>query len=275
MLLVILKILTFVVMLFICFLFFNLFKRLGQKAENIDVSNEIDKVVKKKGLASVYKKKMSKLGIMYRVGDYDLKPSWYILSRVLIAIIMFLIGIGLVKSFFIAVIGFFAGFVLVGVYFKRKNTQDNKAMLMDIYNTYVTLKIQTQAGIYIANSIEYAYKIAQNERYREALRELVINISDKTIPMSTAINIFKDRFDSREINKLCALLHNFVTYGAQEAYTKDIMGEIQSIVLADSLETEHAIESKAGLITFAFFAIVIFITAYSIVLNFAEIDLFL
>lgn len=120
-------------------------------------------------------------------------------------------------------------------------------MMMDLYNTYANLKIQMSSGVYLTESLEYSHKVAQDDRYREALGELILNLSDKTISMQRSVEIFKDRFDSREIDKLCALLHNCVVYGISDSYANDIMGEIQGIILASTLESEHDIENKAGM----------------------------
>ena len=156
----------------------------------------------------------------------------------------------------------------------RPNNQDNKDIIMDLYNTYANLKIQMDAGVYIVDSIEYSYKNATHPRYKEALGELILNFSDKTIPMTDAIEIFKHRFNSKEINKLSALLHSCLIYNASKAYTKDIMNEIQSIILASTLSSEHDIETKADMIKFALFAILILIVVFSVASGFGDMTSF-
>ena len=272
-----LKIISFLFLIGSCVIFFLLLQKIGAKTGDVgDLTRKgIDDAFKKQGKMSEYKRKLSKLGIMYRVGNYNLNPSWYIMARIAIGMLTALLFWLLFEEPMLALLGILVGYVGTELYFKKKNSDDNKAIVMDLYNTYANLKIQLESGLYIVDSLEYAHRIAANERYREALGELIINFSDKTIPMSNAVAIFKDRFDSKEIDKLCALLNNCILYGIQSSYTKDIMGEIQSLVLASTMEAEHDIESKAGIINFAFFAIIIFLTMYSVFTSFGNIDIFI
>ena len=52
------------------------------------------------------------------------------------------------------------------------------------------------------------------------------------------------------------------------------MGEIQGIILASTLESEHDIESKAGMVNFIFFALIIALVGYTVFTNFSGLDLF-
>lgn len=273
---ILIKIAILITMLVSCIIFYSILQRIFKSSKDVGTiaKKGIDESFKRRGILSESKKKMSKLGIMYRAGDYNLNPSWYILARIAIGAIMGLILWGVSENILLFVVGLPVGFILTELYYKKKNADDNKAMMMDLYNTYANLKIQMEAGVYVIESLEYAHEVVQNERYKEALGELLINFSDKTLAMSDAVDIFKDRFDSKEIDKLCALLHNCVTYGSQASYTKDIMGEIQSIILASTMESEHDIENKAGFINLAFFAIIILITAYSVMTSFQGVNIF-
>lgn len=274
---IVLKIATFLSMIAVCFVFFQIIQAVGKRTGNIEerTKEAIDKSIKESGMMKYQKQKLSKMGVMYRVKDYNLNPSWYIMARIAVGVVcVALLGL-LTENIPIALIGLPAGYILTEVYFKRQNEADNKAITMDLYNTYANLKIQMDAGCYIVDSIEYIHKTARHPRYKEALGELILNFSDKTVPMSEAIDIFRDRFDSKDIDKLCALLQSCVLYGAQKTYARDIMGEIQGIILASTLSSEHDIETKAGLINFVFFTILIFITVYSIVSGFGGMEGFL
>ena len=272
----IIKISSYFVMIIICILFFILLYKLIKKIDisKYRIDKEIDKKYKNDGKISSMKMNMSKMGIMYRVQDYDLNPSWYILVRIMVGILIGVILYLLTNKMIIIAIGIFAGYIIVPIYFKKKNKDDNEDMMMDLYNTYANFKIQMGAGIYIIDSLEAAHKTANNKRYKEALGELILNFADKTIPMEEAINIFKNRFDNRQIDKLCALLENCIQYGNSEEYARDIMIEIQSLITANTLKTENDIENKAGLIKFAFFGTIIFLVAYSLYMEFADISLF-
>jgi len=276
MLLIAAKIGTVLAALASCVIFYIILQKVGKKTGNVSelAKHSIDEAVKKNGEMSSYKKKLSKLGVMYRVGDYNMNPSWYVMVRLAIGMIAALLVGLLLERVVLGFVAFPVGFFAVEFVFKRLNASDNKEIMMDLYNTYANIKIQMDSGVYIVESIEYSHKVAKNKRYKEALGELIINFADKTVPMATAVEIFKDRFDSREIDKLCVLLNNCLAYGSQAAYTKDIMGEVQSIILASTMEAEHGIESKTGLVTFGFFGIIVFIAGYAVISSFSSMEFF-
>ena len=142
-------------------------------------------------------------------------------------------------------------------------------MLMDIYNTYSNIKIQMSAGIYIRECLEYTYDMVTNKRYKEALSELILNFSDKTVSSTDAVSIFKNRFHSLEIDKLSSLLVYFMQYGLNANHTDDIMSEIQGIIQAETLKAEHDIEMKAEATNFAFFTVIIAMVVYTVFSSFS------
>lgn len=272
----IIKISSYFVMIMICVLFFILLYKIIKKVDlsKYRIDKEIDKKYKQDGKISLMKTNMSRMGIMYRIRDYDLNPSWYILVRITVGVLIGFILFLFTNQLLTIPIGIFIGYIIVPIYFRKKNEQDNEDMMMDLYNTYANFKIQMGAGIYIIDSLEAAHKMANNKRYKEALGELILNFADKTIPMDEAINIFKNRFDNRQIDKLCALLENCIQYGNSEGYAKDIMTEIQALIAASTLKAENDIESKAGIINFSFFGVIVFLVAYSLYMEFAGISFF-
>jgi len=233
----------------------------------------IDERYKKKGEMGREKKKLSRLGIMYRFHDYDMTPSKYEVFRIFVGVATVLILL-LADVSWMSVVGFPIGYFFTDFFFKRVNASDNEAMSMDIYNTYANLKIQLSSGVYLGDCLEYTYKIVQNERYKEALKEFVLNFSDKTLTSTEAIEIFRNRFQSKEIDKLCSMMSMFVQYGISEHYIQDIMTEIQSILTADSLRAENAIENKTGFVTFGFFSLVIVLTVIAMLQTFNGVSLF-
>lgn len=257
------KIGVVVVAIFAAYIVFKAMIEALKKGEEVskDMIHNFDVNIQKKGQMNEKQLYMSKIGIMYRFGTYDMKPSQYMLLRLAVGILIALLGIllgGGAYSLVAIPIGYFATDFL----FKYLNKQDNEAMMMDIYNTYANLKIQLVSGIYIGDCMEYTYQIVQNERYKEALKELLLNFSDKTITSSEAIEIFRNRFNSRNIDKLCAMLSSFVEYGISDSYLQDIMFEVQELLEADEIKSRHDIESKTGMITFAFFVLVVALVAF-------------
>lgn len=266
---------TYLVMLLIAgaggLLAFNLAKK-GDNAAKKAVSN-IDTRLKEKGELSDKKLELSQLGIMYRFNDYNLNPSKYMVLRVAVGLLLTLIAFVLGAKV-LSLLGLPLGYLLTNLVFRKLNDRDNDDMAKDVYNTYANLKIQLSSGIYLGDCLEYTYDVARNKRYKEALKELVLNFSDKSMTSAEAIEIFKNRFQSKQINKLCAMMNTFVQYGISEAYVNDIMIELQSVLAADTLKAEHDIESKTGMITFGFFGLIIALVAIAMAQSFSGMSFF-
>lgn len=269
-------ILIYLSMLAFAVLFFMIVWKTGLKLFNKkdELFSRINKRDYETGNMAGRKRELSKRGIMFRTKNYDLNPSSYFSLRVLIGI-----GFGILFSLLGSKIWFFPiglllGFLGTDIYFKYENKKDNEEMTMDIYNTYANLKTQMSAGIYIREVLEYTYRSVNNPRYKEALGELILNFSDKTVPSTEAIRIFKDRFDSPAINKLASLISSFFQYGLNANHVDSIMTEIQSLLQADTLKTEHNIEMKTGATTFAFFSVIIAMIVYIVFSSFSVSGIF-
>ena len=235
---------------------------LGQtEQKSKELVRNFDLNIQKKGEMNEQQLFLSKNGIMFHFGNYDLKPSQFMILRIFAGMLIALL-IYLLSENPLSLIGFAVGFYGLGPFFKLTNKSENEAMMMDIYNTYANIKIQLVSGIYIGDCLEYTYKIVKNERYKDAMKELLLNFSDKTITSSEAIEIFRNRFNSKEIDKLCMMLSSFVEYGMSESYLQDIMFEVQELLEADEIKSRHDIESKTGMITFAFFVLVVALVAF-------------
>ena len=191
----ILKILTYIMIGFISFLVYRAVKKALTRGEDAVESaiKGYDVKLKQAGEMGAQRLKLSRYGIMYRFEDYNMTPSKYMVIRLFAGLIVFAILFVAGLNWF-SLIGIPAGYILMDVLMKAMNDSDNKKMEMDIYQTYATLKIQLASNIYINNALEYVYQITTSKRYKDALKELVLNLSDKTITMEESVEIFRNRF---------------------------------------------------------------------------------
>jgi len=119
-----------------------------------------------------------------------------------------------------------------------------------------------------------AREIIKSQRLKEAVDELIANLSDKTMQYTTSVQQFKYRFNSEEINNLCAFLLSYMSYGVSEKYLRDVMSEINEIATESSMQQESAINTKVSLITFAYFASILAIVIYCAISSFGSIGIF-
>lgn len=226
------------------------------KRRGKELIHEFDVKQLKSGAMGEKQSFCSRYGIMYRMRNYHLLPSQYMILRASVGMMAALLALYATRSA-ASLLAFFAGYFAVELFFKLMNRRDNEDMTMDIYNTYANMKIQLSSGVYIGDCLEYTYKIVKNARYKEALKELLLNFSDKTMTSAGAIAVFKGRFACGEIGKLCSMMTSFVEYGISDSYMQDIMYEVESLLEADAMKSQHAIEQRTGAIIFAFFVLVV------------------
>ena len=272
---VVFKIIYIALAAFMSFLAFRLVVGLARKAEGgaKEAVKNIDRRMLRTGDLSAEKQKLSKMGVCYRFGDYNLNPSKYIMLRIFWGVVFSaVLFLGGAKYF--SVLGFPVGFYGVPLLFRWLNKRDNVAMFEDIYSTYSNLKIQLNSGVYIGDCLDYIYTTVKNKRYAEAMKELILNFSDKTLTSSEAIEIFRNRFESREIDKLCNMMTGFVQYGISEAYLNDIMREVESLMSAQAERAKSNIEGKSGFVNFCFFALIIAMVIYAMFQMFQGAKLF-
>ena len=236
--------------------------------------DKIDKRYKNKGQFTRATLKMSRMGIMYRTHNYGLTPAYYAVMKIFIGAVLGSLGALLLHIWWIFPAGILLSYILVPLYFSHENKSDNDEMITDIYNSYANIKIQMSSGVYVRECLEYTYQMTKNKRFKEALGELILNFSDKTISSTEALDIFKNRFNNREIDKLSNLIASFLQYGINVSHANDIMQEIKSLIEAETLKIEHDIEMESDTTTFAFFTIIIIIVVYICFSSFSTTGLF-
>lgn len=270
------KISVYLVIAGISFLFFctlsNIFSNFGNFEEKLE--SAVDRYLKNKKEFTAKKRQLSKGGIMYRMKDYNLAPSKYVILRIFVGFVFALIGYSVSgKLTLLAVLGGF-GYFVCGWFFRHQNKRDNTDILSDLFNIYLTLKIQLASGIYIINALLSARMLITSARLKEALDELIANLSNKAIPYTESVQLFKDRFNSEEINNFCSFLLSYFYYGVSEKYLNDIMSEVNEIATESMIREEHAIESKIGTTTFLYFISILSIVIFCAVNSFGSMNIF-
>lgn len=259
---------------FFCFrMFINMFSKAEGASEK--AQQAIDDRLKETNKYNYQRLRLSRLGIMYRLHNYEMMPSNYMVLRLTIG------GIFAAAVFIIAgmripalALAFLVGYFGCDFYFKHKNKTDNDEMLNDIFNIYLTLKIQLTSKIPIFDALQSCLTMVKNKRMKEALTELVVNLSDKRVSYLDSVEHFSNRFESDSIANLCAFLKSYMQYGVSEKYIEDIMSEINEIATASAMKEEHSIESKANAIAFVYFVAILAVVLYCIAVTLSGTNVF-
>lgn len=212
--------------------------------------------------------RLSQMGIRYRFKNYNLTPYQYQTYRIAIGFLIGLAMFALSYNFIAALIGAFLGYIGLDFLLVRKNQDDNTAILEDIYQTYVILSTQCDAGVYIIQALDQVYAVVKNERYKQALGKLIATFASKNVSFNDALLQFKNMFNSMEINKLASFLGSILKYGYNKDYLNDMMMESTGILQNLSKEKEKKVEGKSSAIIFGVFVLVIAIIAYLVYTQF-------
>lgn len=215
------------------------------------------------------KERLRKNGINFKFKNID--PLKYILINVCLSV--FIGWFCSLINLWLAIPGLFIGYKLFDWYITYSNSSDNKDMMMDIKSVFTTLKMQTQAGMYITSALTEAFTIVKNPRLKSAILELSGDIiNNKSI--STALDTFNGKFNNTYIDSLAVIIKQSSESGKASSSFKDIEVQLDEIQSAIVLEEKKRIQMNSLVVQFMIYGAIIFSILYSLVLSIANSGLF-
>ena len=260
-----------VLILIFCYLM-NLFKPKNKKKEGLSKTNRNknlnnDKKYNEKLI------KLSKTGICYLLGNYELNPAVYaFIYRPLCGIFCIVLFCILSRSFNIISAGVmfligYLGFHFVLIYIGKRA---EKQIEWDIYRALINIDLRLSTGEYLEDCLHATLSGIMHPRFKEAWEELLKNINDKSKTMSESIQILETRFSSERMSAFCKIIENFLTYGASDGLFEDMNKELNGMVEDSSNRTvkdiKHRYEFSSGYLAIAF--IILAFMVYN--LNFSD-----
>lgn len=204
------------------------------------IKNLSDKVYKNKG--DSYRQMqlyLSKKGVNYMM-KRTVDPVEFMAAKLVIGLIAgllaFLLG-GFLPMIVLAVGGFYALDLIIYL----SNKSDNKAMLLDIKEIYEILKLKTESGLFLTDSLLQCFKVAQNSRLKAALLELTSEIKAKN-NISDALTKFEIKFDNKYIRSFAGVLRQ----GFETGDTLTSIDNISKQLVAVQEAMDVEIDSKTN-----------------------------
>ena len=246
------------------FLLKQLFAKLFARAPDLQI--QINKNLKKRLSYGPKQKELAKLGIMYRLNDYDLTPGRYAIIKLIVSAVLVLLDILLfgTNPLYIVIAAIF-GYFLLDFYYKHENKSDNDEIERDINRVYIVLNVSLNSNIYIVDALVQAAEVARCDRLKKELMILSQNLSQKSILAEEAIQTFSNHFDSSTIRSFCNLLRAYFLYGDTDSYSKDLVNSVANSAKAQAIKDQNDMENKGQALTMAFFVIIIFAVVYIII----------
>lgn len=169
---------------------------------------------------------LSKKGVNYMM-KRTVDPIEFIGVKLLVGtvagMIAFLIG-GVLAMITLFIIGYYIPNLIIYL----SNRSDNKAMLLDIKEIYEILKLKTESGLFITDSLLQCFKVAQNSRLKAGLLELASEIKAKN-NISEALQNFELKFDNKYINSFAGVIRQGLETGDTLSSIENISKQLVSV----------------------------------------------
>ena len=169
---------------------------------------------------------LSKKGVNYMM-KRTVDPIEFIGVKLLVGIIAgmiaFLIG-GVLAMITLFIIGYYIPNLIIYL----SNRSDNKAMLLDIKEIYEILKLKTESGLFITDSLLQCFKVAQNSRLKAGLLELASEIKAKN-NINEALQNFELKFDNKYINSFAGVIRQGLETGDTLSSIENISKQLVSV----------------------------------------------
>lgn len=179
---------------------------------------------------------LKKMGVSYMI-KRDMSIYSYIMIRTVFSIVCFVVAAIYIDDFtnvfndIILAVIIVCGFDIPKMFIKMSNKMDNDMMLDDIKIMYDTLKIQSKAGVYIADILTECYMLVAAPRLKIALRELSNHIYTKH-DLDSGLKEFNSKFNNIYIDMLVMTIEQSLKSGQTIQMFQDIAQQIQQVEYA-------------------------------------------
>lgn len=166
---------------------------------------------------------LSKTGVNYMMKRV-IDPIEFLLVKYSITIALGFVGFVIYRVVGM-LIGIILGYNFLSVMFSISNGKDNDSILADIRSIYETLKIKTESGVFLTQSIRQCYKVVENKRLKDALLTLSSELST-TNNIKNAVDTFQMKFKNRYIDQLCVTIRQSYESGSTINSITDISNNL-------------------------------------------------
>lgn len=205
------------------------------------------------------KKYLSEYGVDYMF-ESKITPMMYFEIRFGIMFFVFII-LSLKLTVFYGAVGGLAGFYFFDALIHMSNEMDNEKMMEDIKTMYDSIKIQTQAGVYLTNSLAECYICVGSARLKKALLELNNRIMTQK-DIEQAIDEFNFKFHNEYIDAFCIVVKQSLESGQTVNALGDISNQISDVQDSINEKQRNRLERKVELLQLMIFMGIVAISIF-------------
>ena len=163
-------------------------------------------------------------------------PVEFVVVKLLIGIVAGVIAF-LIGGFLPMVLFTIGGYYIPNLIVYLSNKSDNKAMLLDINEIYEILKLKTESGLFLTDSLLQCFKVAQNSRLKAALLELTSEIKARN-NISDALTKFEIKFDNKYVKSFAGVIRQGLETGDTLSSINNISKQLVSVQEAMDIELD-------------------------------------
>lgn len=178
---------------------------------------------------------LSKKGVNYMM-KRTVDPVEFVGVKILTGIVIGFVGLiigGFVPMLIFCIIGFYIPNIIVYL----SNKSDNKAMLWDINQIYEILKLKTESGLFLTDSLLQCFKSAQNSRLKDGLLTLTSEIKAKN-NIQEALQNFEIKFDNKYVSSFAGVIRQGLETGDTLSAIDNISKQLVSVQKALDIEID-------------------------------------
>lgn len=197
-------------------------------------------------------------------------PLNYLLLRAAVGVFALMIGLSfagqnplyLLLTLAIAIIATY----IPGWLLNLSNSDDNTAMLEDLKSVYATLRIETHAGVYLAQALSECYLVVSNRRLKAALLDVTNDIFAHN-DVGSAMDTFGQKFDNRYIDMFVVTIKQSLESGRSEQILTDVSDEMANVQKEINDKLKDDLDRNIQLVDLGAFACMIAIVVYAVMVS--------
>ena len=218
---------------------------------------------------------LSQTGANYMFNT-EIEPALFLCVKIIFGLLFFAVGFfafGITNTYIklcISVCCFFIGFKIINIILNISNKSDNEDMLRDIKTLYDTLKIQTNAGVFITQILQESYLFVKNKRLKLALQEMNRTIIVRN-DIEYGLEEFSVKFKNPYIDMLVMTIEQSLQTGQGGQMLADISSQMSDVEHAINITEKDKLENKILMLQLALYAGILVTTVYVLAMELSGI----
>lgn len=234
---------------------------IGLDLKKKNVKDASDKIFKnRESRYKRYQMYLSKKGVNYMFGR-TIDPVEWVMAKLLSALLLGVALWLLSGSLIVIAVGMVAGFKLPDIVINASNNHDNKMMLNDVKLLLETLKLKTESGVFLTDTLNRCYRVVSSSRLKKALLEFTTEVKVKN-DVTAALSNFEMKFDNKYIINFAGVIRLSFESGDSLNAIDNISKQMTAVQKALDVEEQTKLDAKIQFVQVIILLEIMIIVAY-------------